>query len=254
MTNFIETCQFETDSGLGASARLGLIVLQTDQTIEYEFACIFGAFKDIALYTSRIPNDMKVSSSTLRQMEKDLPCATKLLPVQFDFDVVGYACTSGATLIGEKKVERLIQNVHSKAATTNPITASKASLKALGIKRLALLTPYPVEVTLEMQANFERAGFQIMAVATFDQSNDFTVARIKSDSILKAIKNIGLRKDCDGVFVSCTSLRALEIIQNAEAMIGKPVISSNQALAWHMARLAGVEAKLDNAGSLFRVA
>ena len=254
MTDFVKIFQFETDTGLGKSARLGLIVLQTDQTIEYEFKIIFNKFEDIALYASRIPNAMEVSSSTLRRMEKDLPRAAELLPAQFDFDVIGYACTSGATLIGEEKIERLLQNVHPKAAITNPITASKASLKATGIKKIALLTPYPADVTLEMQANFERSGFQIKALATFDESNDFTVARIKPDSILKAITDIGLQKDCDGVFVSCTSLRALKIIQDAEAIIGKPVISSNQALAWHMTRLAGVGEQLENVGSLFRVA
>jgi len=256
VTEHVETLQFVTDDGLGARARLGLIVLQTDQTIEHEFAQVFPDQGDVALYVARIPNAMEVSPDTLRQMAIDLPHTAGLLPTQFGFDVVGYACTSGATMIGEDRVDALIREMHPQTKTTNPISACKAALAALGLKRVALVTPYPVDVTLEMQANLQAAGFETTAVATFDQSDDFTVARISANSILNAVKQIGARDDCDGVFVSCTSLRALQIIAMAEAEIGKPVISSNQALAWHMMRLAGLEDALTDApektGRLFQ--
>lgn len=251
VTDHIEALDFTTDEGLGARARLGLIVLQTDQTIEHEFARIFRAQDDVALYAARIPNTMEVSPETLRQMAIDLPHTAGLLPSQFGFDVLGYACTSGATMIGEDRVDTLIREVHPRAKTTNPISACKAALAALGLKRIALVTPYPVDVTVEMQANLQAAGFETTAVATFGQSDDFTVARISSDSILKAVLQIGARDDCDGVFVSCTSLRALQIIADAEVALGKPVITSNQALAWHMMRLAGLFDIPENAGRLF---
>lgn len=251
MNNHIETLQFETDQGLGACARLGLIVLQTDQTIEHEFAGIFGAQRDVALYATRIPNAMDVSPDTLRQMAIDLPQTAHLLPPQFGFDVMGYACTSGATMIGEDRVAAMIRDVHPDVTTTNPITACKAALAALGLKKIGLVTPYPVDVTLEMQANLQAAGFETTAVATFQESDDFTVARISPDSILQAVTHIGARDECDGVFVSCTSLRALQVIEQAEKTIRKPVISSNQALAWHMMRLAGLTDPVPQAGRLF---
>ncbi len=251
MTEYVEKLEFTTDEGLGARARLGLIVLQTDQTIEHEFGRIFAAQNDVALYAARIPNAMDVSPDTLRQMAIDLPHTAGLLPAQFGSDVIGYACTSGATMIGEDRVSALIHDVHPKAKTTNPISACKAALTALGVKRIALVTPYPVDVTTKMQANLQADGFETTAVATFDQSDDFTVARISADSILQAVTQIGARDDCDGVFVSCTSLRALQIIPGAEAILGKPVIASNQALAWHMMRLAGLEDDPGHAGQLF---
>ena len=130
-------------------------------------------------------------------------------------------------------------------ATTN--TQAKYALP-LVVKEFREMYP---DVTLQMQANLQDAGFETTAVATFDQSDDFTVARISAESILQAITQIGTRSDCDGVFVSCTSLRALQVIPKAEAAIGKPVIASNQALAWHMMRLAGLEEDLRQAGQLF---
>ena len=252
MTDHIETLEFQTDGGLGTRARLGLIVLQTDQTIEHEFARIIGGQDDVALYAARIPNAMEVSPETLRQMATDLPRTAALLPAQFGFDVVGYACTSGATMIGEGRIDTLIREKHPSAKTTNPISACKAALAALGLNRIALVTPYPVDVTIEMQSNLQAAGIETTAVATFEQSDDFTVARISAKSILNAVKQIGARDICDGVFLSCTSLRALEIIPDAETAIGKPVVASNQALAWHMMRLAGLDDDVPNAGRLFQ--
>ena len=157
MAQSVEILKFEIDHGLGARARLGLIVLQTDQTIEHDFSRIFCDKNEVSLYVARIPNAMEVSSKTLRQMAIDLPRTAELLPSQFGFDVVGYGCTSGATLIGEEKVDKLIRDIHPEVATTNPITATKAALSALGLKRIALLTPYPVDVTIKMPGDLAAA-------------------------------------------------------------------------------------------------
>lgn len=250
MPELIEELPFQTDDGLGQAARIGLIVLQTDQTVEHEFATFFHQ-DGIALYHARIPNAMEVTPDTLRQMERDLPKSAALLPEQFKFDAIGYCCTSGATMIGEDRVADIIHQVHPAAHISNPITACKAALNALGLKKIALVTPYPPSVTLEMQFNLQAVGIQINAVASFNQSDDFTVARITQQSILDAICEVGVRDDCDGVFVSCTSLRALSVIAEAEAYLGKPVISSNQALIWHLMRLVGLPANPDKSGLLF---
>ena len=64
--------------------------------------------------------------------------------------------------------------------------------------------------------------------------------------------SVGQAEDCDGVFISCTSLRAADIIEEAEQILKKPVTASNHALAWHLLRLAGIEDQLDGLGQLFR--
>ena len=239
------------DAGLGSRARIGMIVLQSDQTIEHEFASLLR-LEAVALYHARIPNEMEVTCDTLRQMETDLPVAAELLPSSFGLDSIGYCCTSGATMIGENRVDQILRNAHPRAKTSNPITACKAALSAIGLKRIALITPYATDVTKEMRDNLTEAGFEVNAIGTFNQSDDFKVARISSDSILTAIKEIGQRPDCDGGFVSCTSLRVLPAVAEAEAFLGKPVLSSNQVTAWHLARLAGITDNIEAGGSIFQ--
>ena len=90
-----------------------------------------------------------------------------------------------------------------------------------------------------------------MIDTSIELNDDFTVARISQQSVLDAVLKAGSSDLCDGVFVSCTSLRTLDILSHAEGMLGKPVVSSNQALAWHMMRLSGIKHQPDGFGRLF---
>ena len=247
----VQTLPFEADDGLGNRARIGLIVLQTDQTVEHDLATVLRA-DGVVLYHTRIPNATEVTTTSLQQMAQDLPSAAALLPLRFQFDALAYCCTSGATLIGEDKVEQILRTAHPGARATNPLTACKDALHALDATRIALVTPYAPSVTARMRENFKTAGFDINAIASFNQSDDFAVARISPQSILHAVERIGASDECDAVMVSCTSLRTLPIIALAEAQLDKPVISSNQALAWHLMQLTGLESQRNQIGRLFQ--
>ncbi|MBC8259418.1 MAG: aspartate/glutamate racemase family protein [SAR324 cluster bacterium] len=248
--NIIEI-QFATDEGLGERAKIGLIVLSSDQTLEYEFRTLLN-LEGVAFYHARIPNEMEITKDSLAKMESELSPAAALLPAAFNFKAIGYGCTSGATIIGEENVAKAIQLVHPDTLISNPLTACKAAFQALGLKRIAFLTPYDPAITSAMRDNLLENGFEIPVTGSFFESDDFKVGRISPDSILEAIEKIGTRDDCDGVFVSCTNLRVAEIIETAEERLGKAVTSSNHALAWHLLRLAGINDCPENCGSLFR--
>jgi len=248
---YIQQLSCSTDTGLGPTAKIGLIVLQTDQTIEHEFRQLLN-IDGVACYHSRIANAMAVTPLTLAQMAADLPVAASLLPSEFEFDAIGYACTSGATVIGEGAVATAIQQHHPNAKISNPLTACKAACGALGLTRIALLTPYTPEVTQALADNLQGFGIHIVTTGYFNLEDDFTVGRVTSVSILESVLELGQNPDCDGVFVSCTSLRVAGVIAQAESMLGKPVISSNQALAWHLLSLAGVAQPATHFGGLFQ--
>ena len=95
-------------------------------------------------------------------------------------------------------------------------------------------------------------GLEIPVMGSFNEADDDVVARITTKSLRDAIVRIGSTAACDGVFVSCTSLRVARIAEEAEALIGKPVTSSNHALAWHMLRLAGITDEIEGFGRLYR--
>ena len=80
---------------------------------------------------------------------------------------------------------------------------------------------------------------------------DDRVGRIAPESIQEVVRQLGSSLNVDTVFISCTNLRALSIIRELESTLGKPVISSNQALGWHCLRLAKVDESLPHYGMLF---
>lgn len=248
----IERLNFSTDDGAGERARIGLLVLESDQTMETEFRMLTD-LPGVSVYHARLANDVVVTPETLGKMEKELPVAARLLPDYMGLSSIGYGCTSGATIIGEPRIAEIFEDIHTGVPSTNPLSAAKAALTALGVKRLGLLTPYSPDVTDAMQASFNAAGIEVSVVGSFYEESDLVVGKIDPHSIKKATISIGQSDDVDGVFISCTSLRAAGIIDGAEQALGKPVTASNHALAWHLLRLAGVEDTIDGAGKLYQI-
>lgn len=242
---------FEVDQGIGTRANLGLIVLQTDETIESEMRRLTDV-NGVALYHSRIPSGADVTPDTLLQMQDEIGRSVGLLPTAVDFDVIGYGCTSAASVIGEAAVESLVQTVRPNTKVTNPITATKAALTALDAKRVAFVSPYIAGVSASLRNTLTQGGFEIVSAGTFNESSDSTVARMTEASILAAIIKLGQLTPCDAVFVSCTNLRVANVIEQAEMVLGVPVVSSNQAMAWHMLRLAGIDDSNQGVGALFK--
>lgn len=241
---------YDTDTGFGSRARIGLIVLESDQTIEAEARLI--DLDGVAFYHSRIEMEDEVTPETLTAMEVRLPAAARLLPGRFDFDAIGYGCTSAATLIGADGVTAAIRNAHPAMACTNPISAAVAAFTALGSRRVAIVTPYTADVTAPIVDHFQGAGLEVSAVGSFLEPSDHVVARISESSIADGVRAIVAEGGaCDAVFVSCTSLRVMHIAAALEQEIGVPVVSSNIALFWHLLRLAGITDNIAEFGSLF---
>lgn len=239
------------DDGLAWRARIGLVVLATDHTIEYEFKENIK-FPGVGLYQSRILMSPKVSKESLKAMEPLITDSVNtILPGQ-PLDVVAYACTSATTIIGEDRVFELLNRAKPMAKTTSPITGAIAGLKELGCNKIGVLTPYNNNINHNMRSFLEAKGFEVPIFGSFNLDDDNKVARISTESIFNAILDLGLNNDVDAVFVSCTSLRLIHAITEIEAMLGKPVISSNQALIWHSLRLAGINDTNDNSGKLFQ--
>ncbi|WP_370400292.1 maleate cis-trans isomerase family protein [Sulfitobacter sp. JB4-11] len=215
---------------------MGLIVLQTDETLEGDMRRVLRD-DPTPLYVSRIPSAPQVSSETLGAMSGDLKTAAGLLPDARPYRVVGYGCTSASAVIGSEKVQQIVQTACDVAHVTNPLRATIACAADLGISKLALVSPYVEEVNVPLRAAFAQAGLSTDAFGSFQEAEEAKVVRISAASLLEAGRRLGADSAVEGVFLSCTNLRTLDVIPRLSEALGKPVLSSNQALAWHMMRL-----------------
>lgn len=225
--------QIEEDDVL--SPAVGLIVLQSDETMEHELRQWLPS--TVRLFHTRIPNSVEINSDSLQAMQQQLPVVTSLLPRSTAFKVIVYGCTSGSTIIGESVVKEAVQSVFPDAAVTNPLSAVKARLQALEVRRLAILTPYVPDVSKAILTEIESTGINIIRGASFHESRDDRVARISAESLNSAIDELASPNDIDAIFASCTNLRMYDFLSEASQRVGIPVISSNSALAWHIEQL-----------------
>jgi maleate isomerase len=241
---------FSTDGGIAARAAIGLIVLATDQTIEHEFRRLLD-LPGVAFYESRILNDAAITPETLRRMEARLAEAASLILPGLPLDVVAFGCTSASMVIGEERVFERIREARPGVACTTPITAAFAALRALDARRIALLTPYRDDINRFIRDYIEARGVSVPVMGSFNEEDDLKAARIDAASIREAAIELGRSDRIDAVFVSCTSLRLVDAVAGIEAALGKPVTSSNHAMAWHSLRLAGIDDVRPGCGRLF---
>ncbi|AUJ63583.1 Asp/Glu racemase [Aestuarium zhoushanense] len=246
------TYPYDLTGPIGSTAILGLIALSTDETVEQDFWHMFPQ-RDVAVYISRVAAGAELNPDTIATMAGHITGAASLFPTSLDFDTISYACTSGTTLIGEDRVADLVAEGAKTRNVTNPLTASVAALRALGATRLGVVSPYIATVADAIRDAFVARGIEVPKTLSFGEELEARVARIDPKSIQAAALEIGRDPEVDAVFLSCTNLRTMDIIDALEDELGKPVVSSNQALAWHMAQLAGCKAGPNAPGKLFRL-
>ena len=238
------------DAGVGPLGRIGFVALANGYTAEHEVGRMLP--EGFVLYITRVWSDNSVTLDNLRRIESDLTRAVGMILPQDELDVMVYSCTSGTVAIGEEAVARCIHAARPGIPVTNPITAALAAFEALKVGRIALLTPYVFEVTSAMRDYFTGRGLEVSKTANFNIELNSDIQRVSPASIREAACALDL-DGADALFVSCTALRTAEVIEEIEDAIGKPVVTSNQALAWHALRLAGHDKAIPSLGRLFRL-
>jgi len=238
------------DEGPG-KFRIGLIALSNDYVTERDFMNM-RPNDDLVVYTSRIPNTPDCTIETLQEMAQHITHATSLLVPEGRLDVIAYSCTSGTAVMGFDKIGSLIQDARPNVAWTTPLTSSLAALDQFGAERLAVLTPYVDEVNTVIAEYLEAEGKEIVAFSSYKIADNEEMAKISPECIYQAALEAD-RDDADALFISCTAIRAVDVVDKIEQKIGKPVISAVQAMFWQSARIAGFNDKIPGFGQLLRL-
>ena len=230
--------------------RIGLITLASDFRIEKDFNnLIYG--KDIDLFCNRIKCYNPLTNETLKKMADDITDVTKeILPDQ-KLDCVAYGCTSGSIAAGYDSIFEKVNKAKPNTKVSTPITAAIKGMKKLGIKNLSIFTPYTSEINDSVADFFNKENFKINDMNYFDIASDLDIGKVDSNHLFSVLKKIDLSKS-DALFVSCTALPVLSLINDLEKELNKPVISSNQAMIWDCLELINSNYSIEGFGSLFK--
>ena len=241
---------YESDNG-PARHRIGLIALDSDVATESDFHNMLP--EDVMFYTTRIPTVNPLTLDNLRQQAPMLTDAVrKLLPNQ-RLDSVAYSCTSGTVAIGYDKVAELVRKGdRPDVPVVTPITSAIAALEALEVERITLLTPYIDSVNQAMRGFLEEHGITVLNIGSFCLDDDIDIAQVPPEAIYQAALE-ACQDDAQGLFISCTALRAVDTIERIEAAIDRPVVTAIQSLFWQSLRASGYAKPVEGFGRLMRL-
>ena len=234
---------------LKANPRIGLITLGSDFRIEKDFNnVVYG--KSIDLYVNRIHCYNPLTNETLAKMADDITDVTKdILPDQ-KIDCVAYGCTSGTVAAGFDTIKSKINLAKPDAKVTTPITSTIKALKKLGIKKISIFTPYTKAINDSVVNYFKKENIIINSLTYFDIASDLDIGKVDKDYLFKILSNLDL-DDSEALFISCTALPALDLINKLEKKLNKIVLSSNQTLIWEALNMVGNTKAISGYGKIF---
>ena len=238
----------EFDSGRHNRAKIGYVLLATEQTIEDDVMQLRPEGVGIHFTRAAIPDS--ITNETLASQAGLLADSAALLLPDGSLDVVCYACTSGSLVIGEQRVIEELNKGAPKAKATSLITGVIRALRAVNAKRIVVATPYLDEINDREAIYLEQAGFEVLSITGLNLEKDSDMVRVTPQSIVEFALSIDTQR-ADAIFISCGALRSLNVVAQIESKAAKPVIVSNQAMIWDTLRLAGIEDKIQGYGKLF---
>ena len=210
--------------------RVGLIALATDFMIEKDFIKVIKD-KEIDLFVNRIECYNPLSKENLIKMsEKVTEITNNILPNE-NIDCVVYGCTSGTIAAGYESIEKKVKAAKPMADVTTPSSAAIKALKKLNIKKIYVFTPYSKKLNDEVLEYFKNEGFEVTSNSYFDIEADYDIGKVDQNYLYDVLSQIDLN-GAEALFVSCTALPVLPIIDKLEKKLNTTVLSSNQALIW----------------------
>ena len=232
-----------------SNPRIGLIALASDFMIEKDFVNVIKD-KNIDFFVNRIKCYNPLTSENLIKMSEEVTNVTSDILPDEKIDCVVYGCTSGTIAVGHESIEKKIKLAKPEAKVTTPSTAAITALKKLNIKKISIFTPYPKKLNDEVVEFFRNEKFEITSNSYFDIESDIDIGKVDPDYLYDVLINMD-HKDADALFVSCTALPVLSIIDRLEKKINKFVLSSNQALIWDTLKKIGKNNSINGFGKLF---
>ncbi len=222
------------------SKRVGLIIPSLNVIVEDDLRRELPA--DVGLHIGRLrlrKTQGRVTQAALLEAGRDAVEQSTLLS-DAGVDAIAFNCTGASLSDGPEGARRLrdeIASVTRTAATTTILSVVRA-LRASGLRRIVHVCPFTAEFGADEAAFLRAEGFEIVE----SRGLNFTDARLAAKMSPQEIVDIAVgvdRAEADGLFLACANVRAMEATAELQQRLGKPVVTSNQAVLWDLLDMIG---------------
>jgi maleate isomerase len=191
-----------------------------------------------------------VTVSELKEMESEAERAAHELS-DAKVDLLCYGCTSGSLFKGLGHDQALVQRIERETSIPTIATAGAVveALRHIRARRIIVATPYTKEID-ELESGFLNAnGFGVMKIIGLGLTRNLDIG-LQDPQVAYDLAKKAYLADADGLFISCTNFRTIEIVARLEDELGQPVISSNTATAWKILTTLGLKSGIEGYGRL----
>jgi maleate isomerase len=231
----------------GYRAKLGILVPSSNTTMEPELHDMIPKGYGISIHSSRI-KITEDSEEQIANMVNYVESAADLLK-DANVDIIAFGCTSGSFIKGvnyDKTIIKLIEDVAKVPATTTSTSVIKA-LKELKLSRISVASPYESWLNQKLKEFLEAQGFTVLKIKGLGVVRD--IGHVPPERVYRLAKEVN-DPGSNGLFISCTDFRTIEVLNSLEHDLRKPVISSNQATLWDMLKMLDIKIDIQGYGKL----
>ena len=239
----------EMDRIRETSKRIGLMIPSSNTVMEPEFYQMSPS--GVTIHTARLML-VQVEYAAWMEMNQDIERAARYLATaEVDFIVFGCTGASFAKGMGyDKEILAQIRGVTDIPAVTTS-TAVLDAFERLGLGKICMATPYTTKSNQIAEEFFRGNGYEIVATSGLGILKNTDIGRLPSLTAYQLAKDVDTPK-ADGVFISCTNWRTIDILDKLEAELKKPVVSSTQVSMWSTLYRMGLCTPVEGYGSLLK--
>ncbi len=231
----------------GSRLRIGMLLPSSNRVAEPEIPAMLP--DGVSLHTTRL----KLAGSSpeeLLAMTENVEAGAALL-TDAGVDLIAFHCTAVTTFdpAMDGKLKQRIEKVAGKPATATS-EALIAAFGALRARRIVLISPYPHDINMREVDFLAHHQIEVLHEIGLELTDGAAFAGVAPEEWYRL--TLGHRRaEADAYFLSCTTIRSTPVIEALERKLEKPVVTSNQALAWHALRTGNVRDKMSGFGRLF---
>ena len=238
------------------ATRIGMLTPSSNTVVEpYTQALLEPLFPHVTAHFARLRVlTISLAGESNRQFDPAPMQAAADLLADAKVDVMAWNGTS-ASWLGFEHDARLASTLRAATGvpTTTAILGLNALLRALGVRRLGLVTPYVGAVQARIVANYAALGVEVVAERHLETSDNFAFALVDEDRIAGLCREVATAAP-DAIAIVCTNMRGPLIAPVLERELGVTILDSVAFTLWATLALARTDmAPLYRFGRLFAV-
>ena len=233
---------------------IGMLTPSSNTALEPITTMMLAGLPDASAHFGRFRvTQIALNDTALKQFDDSNILAAAELLADAELHAIAWNGTSSSWLgfdSDEKLCQRITERTGIPAGTS--VLAINEILEATGARDIAFVTPYTDDVQARIDANYARAGFNVVAERHLGLSHNFSFSEVGEEEIVAMVREVAKAKP-QAIIPLCTNLKAAPLVEQLEREIGIPIYDSISTAVWKCLKLADVDPKrVAGWGRLFR--